>query len=323
MSNTTDVELAVFDADKSVTVEVKHDDKLNEGEGAFIQAAILYTSVSGQRRLRVVNNSFNCCSQYADLFRNCELDAYINYMAKHAIRGILNNNPKTVRENLMNQCAQVLTCYRKNCASPSSIGQLILPECMKLLPLYMNCIIKSNLLQGGSEVSTDDRSYLMNLVNGMSVKDTVAFFYPRLLPLHELNLETTALPTAIRCSYERLKEHGAYLLDNGLILYLWLGIAISPEWVQQVFGVQSAAQIDIDMTKLQELDTPLSERVRDIVSGIREERGRHMKLVIVRQRDKLEPVFQQYLMEDRSANGSISYVDFLCHIHKEIRNLLS
>ena len=37
MSNTTDVELACFDADKSVTVEVKHDDKLNEAEGAFIQ----------------------------------------------------------------------------------------------------------------------------------------------------------------------------------------------------------------------------------------------------------------------------------------------
>lgn len=48
-----------------------------------------------------------------------------------------------------------------------------------------------------------------------------------------------------------------------------------------------------------------------------------LQLIVVRQRDKLEPVFQQYLMEDRGTNGSASYVDFLCHIHKEIRNLLS
>jgi len=48
-----------------------------------------------------------------------------------------------------------------------------------------------------------------------------------------------------------------------------------------------------------------------------------LQLTIVRQRDKLEPLFQQYLMEDRSSNGSASYVDYLCHIHKEIRNLLS
>lgn len=49
----------------------------------------------------------------------------------------------------MNEVAQILACYRKNCANPSSAGQLILPECMKLLPLYANCIIKSDGIQGG------------------------------------------------------------------------------------------------------------------------------------------------------------------------------
>ena len=47
------------------------------------------------------------------------------------------------------------------------------------------------------------------------------------------------------------------------------------------------------------------------------------QLMIVRQRDKLEPMFHQFLVEDRGANGTASYVDFLCHIHKEIRTLLS
>ena len=47
------------------------------------------------------------------------------------------------------------------------------------------------------------------------------------------------------------------------------------------------------------------------------------QLTIVRQRDKLEPWFHHFLVEDKGLNGSASYVDFLCHIHKEIRNLLS
>ena len=47
------------------------------------------------------------------------------------------------------------------------------------------------------------------------------------------------------------------------------------------------------------------------------------QLTIVRQRDKLEPWFNHFLVEDKGLNGSASYVDFLCHIHKEIRNLLS
>lgn len=31
--------------------------------------------------------------------------------------------------------------------------QLILPECMKLLPLYVNCIIKNDALSGGKNGS--------------------------------------------------------------------------------------------------------------------------------------------------------------------------
>lgn len=41
-----------------------------------------------------------------------------------AFRGLLNNPTKAVRETLVNQCAQILACYRKNCASPSSAGQV-------------------------------------------------------------------------------------------------------------------------------------------------------------------------------------------------------
>jgi len=37
----------------------------------------------------------------------------------------------------------------------------------------------------------------------------------------------------------------------------------------------------------------------------------------------MEIVMKQFLVEDRGLNGSSSYVDFLCHMHKEVRNLLN
>lgn len=83
MSNTTDVELAGLDCDKTVTVEFRHDDKLSEDTGALMQCAVLYTSCSGQRRLRVHNMAVNCCSQLADLYRNCETDTIINFFSKY------------------------------------------------------------------------------------------------------------------------------------------------------------------------------------------------------------------------------------------------
>ncbi|XP_012518725.1 PREDICTED: protein transport protein Sec24C isoform X3 [Propithecus coquereli] len=323
MSNTTDVELAGLDGDKTVTVEFKHDDRLNEESGALLQCALLYTSCAGQRRLRIHNLALNCCTQLADMYRNCETDTLINYMAKFAYRAVLNSPVKAVRDTLITQCAQILACYRKNCASPSSAGQLILPECMKLLPVYLNCVLKSDVLQPGAEVTTDDRAYVRQLVTSMDVAETNVFFYPRLLPLTKSPIESTTEPPAVRASEERLSNGDVYLLENGLNLFLWVGASVQQGVVQSLFSVSSFSQITSGLSVLPILDNPLSKKVRDLIDSLRAQRSRYMKLIVVKQEDKLEMLFKHFLVEDKSLSGGASYVDFLCHMHKEIRQLLS
>ncbi|NXL91463.1 SC24C protein, partial [Alectura lathami] len=323
MSNTTDVEMAGLDCDKTITVEFKHDDKLSEDSGALLQCALLYTSCSGQRRLRIHNLSLNCCTQLADLYRNCETDTLINYLAKYAYRGVLNSPVKAVRDALINQCAQILACYRKNCASPSSAGQLILPECMKLLPVYLNCVLKSDVLQPGPEVTTDDRAYIRQLVTSMDVAETNVFFYPRLLPLTKADVDSDSLPAAIRNSEERLSKGDIYLLENGLNIFVWVGVNVQQSLILNLFGVSSFSQISSAMSTLPVLENPFSKKVRSIVDMVQGQRSRYMKLIIVKQEDKLEMLFKHFLVEDKSLTGGASYVDFLCHMHKEIRQLLS
>uniref|UniRef100_A0A8C2AR98 SEC24 homolog C, COPII coat complex component n=1 Tax=Cyprinus carpio TaxID=7962 RepID=A0A8C2AR98_CYPCA len=321
MSNTTDVELAGLDCDKTVTVEFRHDDKLSEETGALMQCAVLYTSCSGQRRLRIHNMAVNCCSQLADLYRNCETDTVINFFAKYAYRSVLSSPIKNVRDSLVNQCAQILACYRKNCASPSSAGQVT--KCMKLLPVYLNCVLKSDVLQPGADISLDDRAYLRQLVSTMDVSESHVFFYPRLLPLQKLDVESISLPVAVRDSEERLSRGGVYLLENGLNIFLWVGVNAQQELLQNIFGTPAFGQIDPNMTSLPALDNPFSKRLREIIESVRAQRSRYMKLMVVKQEDKLELIFKHFLVEDKSNSGGASYVDFLCHMHKEIRQLLS
>ncbi|XP_031458892.1 protein transport protein Sec24C isoform X2 [Phasianus colchicus] len=323
MSNTTDVEMAGLDCDKTITVEFKHDDKLSEDSGALLQCALLYTSCAGQRRLRIHNLSLNCCTQLADLYRNCETDTLINYLAKYAYRGVLSSPVKAVRDSLINQCAQILACYRKNCASPSSAGQLILPECMKLLPVYLNCVLKSDVLQPGPEVTTDDRAYIRQLVTSMDVAETNVFFYPRLLPLTKADVDSDSLPAAIRNSEERLSKGDIYLLENGLNIFVWVGVNVQQGLIQNLFGVSSFSQISNTLSTLPVLENPFSKKVRSIIDMLHLQRSRYMKLIIVKQEDKLEMLFKHFLVEDKSLTGGASYVDFLCHMHKEIRQLLS
>ena len=54
---------------------------------------------------------------------------------------------------------------------------------MKLLPLYINSILKSDALAGSTDITTDDRSWLMDTVLSMDVSSTAVYLYPSLLPV--------------------------------------------------------------------------------------------------------------------------------------------
>jgi len=326
MSNTTDVEVAAFDTDSAVTIEIKHDDKLTDEDGVYIQAAVLFTSPGGQRRLRIHNLSLSVCTQMADLYRSCDLDTIMNFLMKQSITKSTEIVPKQIRDSLINRGAQILACYRKNCASPSSPGQLILPECMKLLPLYINCLLNCDALSGGPDMTIDDRTFNMYYAQTSHVAASLGYLYPRLIPLMEMGSPTSPdniLPMPIRCTYDKLRDDGAYVLDNGIHLFLWIGHKVIPEWIQGVLGKDAAAQVDINRMQLQEYDNPYSQQVRGAIAQLRNTRQRFMRLTIVRPRDKLEFVFRKFLAEDKHSDSSSSYVDFLCHLHKEIRALLN
>ncbi|KAG3276275.1 hypothetical protein H1C71_038448 [Ictidomys tridecemlineatus] len=323
MNNTTDVEMAALDCDKAVTVEFKHDDRLSEDSGALIQCAVLYTTIGGQRRLRIHNLGLNCSSQLADLYKSCETDALINFFAKSAFKAVLHQPLKVIREILVNQTAHMLACYRKNCASPSAASQLILPDSMKILPVYMNSLLKSCVLLSRPDTPTDERAFQRQLVMTMGVADSQLFFYPQFLPIHTLDVKSTALPAAVRCSESRLSEGGIFLLANGLNMFLWLGVSSPPELIQGIFNVPSFAHVSTDMTVLPEVGSPHSRQLRMIMGVIQQKRPYSMKLTIVKQREQPEMVFRQLLVEDRGLHGGSSYVDFLCCVHKEICQLLS
>uniref|UniRef100_A0A914VCD2 Protein transport protein Sec24C n=1 Tax=Plectus sambesii TaxID=2011161 RepID=A0A914VCD2_9BILA len=324
MQNTTDIELAGIDCDKCINVEIRHDDKLDEPM-AYIQAAVLFTSCGGQRRLRVHNLTLSTSADYNQLYRLADQDTVVNFMMKQAEQMLRDKSPKEVREFLSGRCAQVLASYRERCSEQAPLGQLILPECLKLLPLYINCVIKSDAMSGGSEMTVDDRAWMMQLVPSMRPEHSVFFLYPRVLPVTDLRLDgdTLDLPQPVRASADNLVPEQAFLIENGTVMFLWIGLGCPQPWVHDVFGVAAVTHIDTEKQTLPEKDNATSRALRRLIDHLHRDRPRRMKLFIIRQQDALEPWMKKFLVEDRSAGSNASYVDFLCYIHREIRSILS
>lgn len=191
---------------------------------------------------------------------------------------LLDSTPKAVKDGLESRCAQILACYRKHCASPTSAGQLILPECMKLLPLYVSCLMKNDAISGASDMTCDDRSYVMQFVRIMDLPMSVTYFYPRLVPIHDADPDATDIPEPIRTTLEKMTEDGAYILENGVHMFVWLGLQLAPDFTQAVFGVPSALQVDTDRPGIPLLDNAMSKRVRGIIDAIQAERPRCMRV---------------------------------------------
>lgn len=63
-------------------------------------------------------------------------------------------------------------------------------------------------------------------------------------------------------------------------MFIWIGMNASPEFLQQVFGVGSAVQVNIENVRLPVIDNPLNEAVHTIIEKIRTQRHRYMRVSI-------------------------------------------
>ncbi|KAJ2781381.1 COPII coat Sec23p-Sfb3p heterodimer component [Coemansia javaensis] len=330
MRNHVDVELAGVTCDSAVAALLQHDGRLDEKQDVYFQAALLYTTADGQRRIRVHNLAVPCTTLIGSMFRNAEVDTSMNLIAKVAVAEALASAPlKAVREKLSDRCVQILTAYRRNCASGSSPGQLILPEAYKLLPLYTLALLKSPAIRGGADVPIDQRALHMALLRQMSVRRSLAYFYPTLTPLHALQDHEgvvdpasglVALPPPLRASYQMLDPAGACFLSaaDGALM-LWLGRQIPPQLLHDMLGVSSLDQVPVAEHALPQLDTPLSRKVNAIADHLAGPRAGFVSVQIVRQgMDQAEIQFAAKLVEDRNGDN-MTYVDYICAVHRQIQ----
>ncbi|CAG8524509.1 10789_t:CDS:10 [Ambispora leptoticha] len=327
MRNSTDLELAGIDSDKAFGALLKYDGKLDEKSDAFIQCALLYTTSTGERRVRTHNLSIPVTTLLGNVFRHADMDTTVNFLAKQAVSNTVTKPLREIRDQLTDKCVKILMSYRRHCASASSAGQLILPEAFKLFPLYTLTMLKSKALRGGGNLTSDIRVHFMRLIKSIGVAESIVLFYPRMFPVHNLPEKIgypdehgrVKLPPSIRVSISRLESGGAYLLENGQTLIFWIGRQISPEFVKNVFGVDSIDFIDPKTSSMPELDNQTSIQIRTIISYLQSQRSKYLQLTIARmQIDPAEIEFNNLLVEDEN-NFAMSYVDYLCYIHKQIQ----
>ena len=340
----TDVDLPVLDGEKSIMVNLRYEDKLADGSEAYVQCALLYTTMTGERRIRVHTLALPVTAVLGTLFRNADLDAQMCFMVRKAA-GTLLGGKHTIaaaKDAALAQCVASLYAYRKFCASNNASGQLILPEALKTLPLYTIGMYKSNGLR--AEAAADDRAYWLLKMLKSDPCDTTPSVYPRLFPLHLIlesglnssaaNDDTTTtitksdrvyppFPPCQWLSAEKLDADGLYLLEDGCEILIWVGRNYPQERLKDIFGCDTIDQLDARTSMLpSNLPNERNKRMNLFINAMRKARSGYLRMRILKRNDPMETIFYNRLIEDRSVHG-MSYVEFLCHVHRLIQNKFS
>jgi len=327
MRTPTDIDLAAVDCDKTFLVKLGHDTKLEPGQEAAFQCALLYTTTAGERRIRLHTLAVKASASISTMFRTADLDTQLLISAREGARSLTNGSSTfSTREAVLASCVNSLAVYREFCASSSSTGQLILPEALKLLPLYILALNKSPALNTGA--SLDHRSGWCSRVGSTNSAAFIASISPRLFAIHELGERPAQmrgrLPKPLPLSYEKLVVDGVYLMEDGVEAYIWPAKNARPEVLQRLLGVpaEQLARKDGPAPRLGRTDSEENQELHALLDEIRRERSTFLRLRILRHGDRLETLFFNRLVEDRSQVG-ISYVEFLCQVHRDIQNKMS
>jgi len=120
---------------------------------------------------------------------------------------------------------------------------------LSILPMLTLGLCKSPVLKEGTDVKPDERAFLMCLVGTMGVASLDLYIRPRVFVVSPLtgnqglwDAATNGIiewPAEVGLSSEYLSSECAFLIDNGVMLHLRLGKNVSPQFLNECFGIQS------------------------------------------------------------------------------------
>ncbi|XP_042274820.1 protein transport protein Sec24B isoform X2 [Thunnus maccoyii] len=316
--------LANVNPDSAFAVQMSIEDSLADSSLACFQAALLYTSSKGKRRIRVHTLCLPVVNQLSDVYAGADVQAITCLLANMAIDRSITSSLSDARDALMNAVVDFVSAYKSNVSNLQQSG-LVVPTVMRLFPLYILALLKQKALRTGTSTRLDERVFAMCEFKTQPLQQLMRMVHPDLYRLDNmsdqgaLHLNDTLVPQPhlLHLSAERLSRDGAFLMDCGNVFYLWIGKCCNETFIRDILGCPNYASIPPNMSHIPELETLLSERVRAFLDWLQDNRAFSSTIHVIKDDASAKATFFQHLVEDRSDSAS-PYYEFLQHIQQQM-----
>jgi len=324
--------------DQSYVVEIGIEEEI-KSPVVCIQTAILFTTCDGDRRLRVITLALPVSNSLSQIFTSADQIAIAHVIAQQAMNKAVTTKISSGTDHIADTVINICKAYGKEVMASTASGAAHLSICdnLKLLPLLALGLIKSDAFRQNSNISSDRRAISMIRLRCLPTDRFIPYIYPRFYSLHNMPQEMGGtdengqfiMPPALNLSSEKLERYGAYLLENGQDMFLWLGKDVVPQLCMDLLGAPNIEAVKTGLvTDLPALSNPLSARVIKLIAHILSSRrgSEYLALHVVKEEGDqgLRGLFLSHLIEDRlltapnvagmhqeTANAGMSYYQWL------------
>ncbi|KAF5301407.1 hypothetical protein FQA39_LY02136 [Lamprigera yunnana] len=308
-------------------MQVSIDENLSDLHTVCFQAALLYTSSKGERRIRVHTLCVPIASTLPDVLASADQQCIVGLLAKMAVDRSMQSSLADAREAFLNVAIDILTSYKLSLNLGSATTALQVSSGLKLLPLYISALLKHVAFRTGTSTRLDDRVKAMCDMKTLPLYLLIQQFYPDLYPIHNLEDQNTVLnvdgeaipqPPRLHLSARSLDSKGAFLLDLGEHMIIFVGPSVSEIFLNEALGVPNYNSITEQMYSLPILDTPHNQRLNNFINYLNDEKPILATLQIIRENSPNRSVFIERLIEDR-IETALSYHEFLQHLKTQVK----
>ncbi|XP_059297157.1 protein transport protein SEC24 A-like isoform X2 [Lycium ferocissimum] len=331
MLRSTDlIALPAVDCDKAYAMQLSLEETLLTSQTVYFQVALLYTSSSGERRIRVHTAAAPVVADLGEMYRMADTGAIISLFTRLAIEKTLTSKLEEARNSVQLRIVKALREYRNLHAVQHRLGgRMIYPESLKCLPLYGLALCKSIALRGGyADAQPDERCAAGYTMMALPVKKMLKLLYPQLIRIDEYLLKKTSLAEdskdkdiwkGLPLAAGSLDPQGLYLYDDGFRFVLWFGSMLSPDRVKNLLGENFAA--DYSKVSLREQDNEISRNLMGLLNKYRESDSSYYQLsYLVRQGEKpREGYFLLTNLIEDPVGGANGYLDWIMQLHRQVQ----
>ncbi|XP_077224479.1 protein transport protein SEC24 A-like [Tasmannia lanceolata] len=322
--------LPAVDCDKAFAMQLSLEETLLTTQTVYFQVALLYTSSSGERRIRVHTAAAPVVADLGEMYRQANTGALVCLLSRLAIEKTLSHKLEDARHAIQLRIVKGLREYRNLYAVQHRLGgRMIFPESLKFLPLYGLSLLKSIPLRGGyADAQLDERCAAGFNVMILPIKRLLKLIYPTLIRIDEYLVMAPTVADdfgnfskRLPLSSESLNSRGLYMYDDGYRFIIWFGGMLSSDITTSLLGVDLSAIPDLSKVSLCERDNHISRKLFGILKRFREsDPSCYQMCHLVRQGEQPREglLLLSNLIEDQ-IGGTVGYVDWIQQIHRQVQ----